>query len=173
MPFLSGMDAGPSPLPAPRELPKGYAPRVLFSHFTVTMGVICFVFSCPILLAILVNRKMLFSSATLFGPLALACVAIVLYRWSRAIRILRVFRHGTPALGEVYWVAVDTETTVERRHPWRLVYHFTVEGEEYEGVVTTFDASVASRANGEPLWVLFAPGNPNQNTLYPAVKGTI
>jgi len=171
MPLLSGMEAGPGPLPAPRQLPKGFALRTLcFSNLAVILGFGFFCLSSLLSIAMLKGRE-LFAIVTILG--ALVSLAIFFYGWNRAMATLRAFRHGTPVLGEAFSVTVDTYTTVEGRHPWRFVYRFTAEGEQHEGVITTLDAAVASHCRGQPLWVLFVPGDPEQNTLYPAVQGSV
>jgi len=60
--------------------------------------------------------------------------------------------------------------TVNGEHPYKLTWHFTVDGRTYEGSLTSLDSTLGRRGAGQPLWVLDVAKDPTRNTLYPPVK---
>jgi hypothetical protein len=90
--------------------------------------------------------------------------------WKHATAILRAFREGTAVAGTIASVSLDRTQSINQVHPWKMIYHFTVDGHRHEGTVTSFDSTLGSRAGGQPIWVLYVPADPAQNTLYPPLK---
>jgi hypothetical protein len=97
----------------------------------------------------------------------------VLLRYGRkeAARVLNAFRHGRAIKGSIAEVQLDSSTTVNGRHPWRIIYTFRTDaGETHEGSAVTFDSTAPNRQAGQSVWVLVVDGQPEQNTIYPPVR---
>jgi hypothetical protein len=87
------------------------------------------------------------------------------YRWAGAI--VRVLQVGQAARGEIVSVEQNLNVRVNGRNPWELVYHFTADGQSFEGKVATLNSPSASLQPGRPVAVLYLPENPAQNAIYP------
>jgi hypothetical protein len=169
MPAPPGMDAGPEPPPPPRKLPEGFALRVsLTRNWMLLAGL-----GCLFVALSMINALLDFQS---FGAALLPIVFIVgglggiVQGVQRAARTLDAFRNGLPVKGRVGSVREDTQTTVNGRHPWNIVYTFECDGHHYEGKAITFDAETANRLHSRLVWVLVVKGNPERNTVYPPIK---
>lgn len=168
MPPPPGQELGPPPPEVPRALPSGYAFRTRFFNLSVLLGIGFSGFSGLFLIQVLKNGQWLL--ALLPGFFLLGGLSCLRYGWSRASGILRAFRRGIAVPGKVASVCLDTTQSVNQKHPWKLTYHFTLDGRLYEGVITSFDSTLAQRAAGQPLWVLYVEKDPTQNTIYPPLK---
>jgi hypothetical protein len=92
------------------------------------------------------------------------------YGWKSASATLRAFQQGTATKGKIAGINIDTTQSINNQHPWKLIYHFTAGGQQHEGVLISWDSTIASRRTGQPLWVLYVEDDPSQCTLYPPVK---
>lgn len=169
MPPQPGQELGPPPPPAPRPMPRGFEFRRKWSRnilvmvggvFLLVGGVIFFAF---LLVGLLIGAPLplLFMAGGFF--------MMVAGRRSAA-RTLRAFVRGEVARGTIAGVARDLTQTMNGEHPWKLTYHFPVNGQLHEGVVISWDSTAGARSAGEPLWVLYVPEDPEQNTTYPPFK---
>ncbi len=168
LPSLPGTQLGAAPPPAPRQLPDGFAFRLLWSR-----NVLVIVGSIFALLGFLLFLPLLI--ATSWGallPLLFMVLGTLLFFFGRrkAKRTLKAFAGGTAVAGEIVDVSLDRSESINSRHPWKLTYHFRVDGNEHEGSATSYDSTVGKREAGQPVWVLYLPGNPAQNTIYPPLK---
>lgn len=168
MPPLPGMELGPPPPPTPRELPKGFAFRTRFtSNIATLVGLIFFGVGSILTIAFLFAHPL----AALFPLLfALGGFGMLRYGLTTAGNTLRAFRTGLAKEGKVHSVSFDTTTTVNGKHPYKLTYHFQLDGQLHEGKVVSFDSTLSQRRSGQPLWVLYVEGAPDKNTLYPPVR---
>ncbi len=165
MPRMPGMELGPAPPDAPRALPRHFAFRLKWSqNIGVIIGLGMLLICGVMFAAMLKAHTWLAVAPALFSLLGL--LAFVSGRRDAA-NTLRAFRHGMAAEGRIASVAQDTTQSVNGRHPWRMVYHFTAGDQPREGVITSFDSTLASRRSGQPLWVLYMPDDPDQSTPYP------
>jgi hypothetical protein len=168
MPSLPGMELGPPPPEPPRQLPKGFAFRLLWSgNVLVLVGTIFGGVGAVMFLPILV----VFPPAALL-PLIFMILGFVLFRIGRrgAKRTLKAFAEGTAVAGELADVSRDQSEATNGQHPWKLTYHFNVDGAVHEGSATSYDSTVGKRAAGQPVWVLYLPKDPAQNTIYPPLR---
>lgn len=168
MPPLPGMELGPPPPPAPRPLPKGFALRTrLTGNIATWVGLIFSLFGSLMTVALFFAKPW----ASLF-PLFFALGGFGMLRLglTQAGHTLRAFRFGTPVAGSVHQVSFDTSHSVNGRHPYKLTYHFQIDGILHEGSVVSFDSTLSKRRSGQPLWVLCLPHAPEKNTLYPPVR---
>jgi hypothetical protein len=168
MPLLPGQELGEEPPPAPRRLPKGFAFRTRFSsNFAVIAGT-AFLFVGSLIFAGLLKAKTFAALVPLFFMVG----GFFLFRhgWMYASKILRAFRKGVAVRGEVYECRIDKTQSLNGENPYKLTWHFTVEGRQYEGSLTSFDSTLGSRGRGQSVWVLYVRRDPEQNTLYPPVR---
>jgi hypothetical protein len=169
MPPQPGEGLGPPPPPVPRPLPKGFAFRRKWSHHVLALvgGIFLlvgsFIFLVFLLVGLLVGTPL---------PLLFMVGGFVMLRIGRrhAARTLNAFVRGTVVEGKVVSVAQDPSQTMNGVHPWQLTYHFPVAGQLHEGSVVAWDSTITARAPGQPLWVLYLPEDPEQNTAYPPFK---
>ena len=168
MPRPPGMDLGPAPPDAPRTLPMGFEFRQKWSRNVGVLVGLGFMFIGGFMLAVLIKVKTW--AAVVPGMFFL--IGFFLFRYGKKIGVntVRAFRHGIATEGKVASINLDTTQSVNGRHPWRLVYHFTADGEEREGILTSFDSTLAGRSTGQPLWVLYLRDDPEQCTIYPPLK---
>lgn len=168
MPALPGTGLGDRPPDAPRELPSGFEFRIKWSGNILSMVGTIFLF-----VGLVLFFAMLF--VIWFGALfALIFVILgfILFRAGRvqAKSVLRAFKRGIAIAGEVISCSLDRTQSINQEHPFKLVYSFVVDGHLYEGSLTSFDSTIARRAAGQPIWVLYVPEAPGQNTIYPPVR---
>lgn len=168
MPSPPGSELGAPPPETPRALPKGFARRLLWTgNVLVMVGAIFGGIGTLLFLPMLV----LFPPAALL-PLFFIILGFTLF-WSGrkgARRTLKAFVNGTAVAGEVADVARDQTESTNGVHPWKLTYHFTVDGTLHEGSAKSYDSTVAKRTAGQPLWVLYLAKDPALNTIYPPLK---
>ena len=168
MPALPGSQLGSPPPEAPRELPKGFAFRMLWSgNVLVMVGAIFGGIGTILFLPMLV----LFPPAALL-PLVFMILGFVLFRSGRkaAKRTLKAFVNGTAIAGEVADVSRDHSESTNGQHPWKVTYHFNVDGTLHEGSAKSYDSTVAKRTAGQPVWVLYLAKDPAVNTIYPPLR---
>ncbi len=169
LPPPPGKELGPPPPAAPRPLPKGFALRTrLTSNMATLIGgaflLIAFMMGLPMVV------QKLWLPALIPAFFALGGFGMVRHGLAHANGILRAFRHGVAEKGKIASIGKDTTQSVNNVHPWKLVYHFPVNGHMHEGKVISFDSTIGKRMPGQPLWVLYLPDQPDLSTLYPPVK---
>lgn len=163
-----GQGLGPQPPPAPRKLPTAYVRRVRWTQNIATMigpgfAGIGLLFSLPMV----VNKlwQAVFPMFFVVGG-----VSMFVHGWKIASSRLRAFRFGKAVEGKIYRVQMDTTQHVNGRHPLRVIYHFPVEGQMQEGVITSFDTTAARRDSGQPVWVLYNETDPAENAIFPPLS---
>lgn len=159
------MELGEPPPSVPRVIPKKYEFGIKWSHNIATL--VGGLFS---LIGTLLFLPMIFvAPIAALLPLLFMIGGFSMFRYGRkrANATLRAFRHGEAVKGKIASIGKDTSQSVNGRHPWRLVYHFEVGNQLQEGVITSFNSTIGSRREGQPLWVLYVKEDPSQNAVYP------
>lgn len=169
MPPQPGEGLGPPPPPVPRPLPRGFAFRRKWSHNILALvGGIFFLVGSFIFLAFLVLGLLIGTPLPLL--FMIIGFAMLLIGRRHAKKTLKAFVRGTAVEGKVVSVAQDQSQTMNGEHPWKLIYHFPLHGQLHAGAVVSWDSTITARAAGQPLWVLYLPEDPDQNTAYPPFK---
>lgn len=161
----------PEPPPAPRDFKNSFVWRKLLSDgWAITasvfllLGVIFTLIGIPLILVVV---------GFAFVPLGLlflcAGVPILIWRYSLAQQTLNVLRMGEPVLGSIVDIHENVAVEVNGRHPWTITYGFVVDGDEYEGKTTTMRPIGFTHQVAQPMYVLYLPDDPTQNTVYPPV----
>jgi len=66
-------------------------------------------------------------------------------------------------------VSSDTSESINGRRPFQIEYVFQVNGKPVGGSTRAWDIVNALRRPGEPLWVVFLPGDPSANSIRPPI----
>jgi hypothetical protein len=94
-------------------------------------------------------------------------VPILVWRYQQAQATVNVLQAGFPVLGEIIDVFQNFHIQVNGRYPWSILYQFELEGQVYEGKVSTLSQPDLSQQPGQPVYVLYIQDNPEQNSIYP------
>jgi hypothetical protein len=160
------------PPPAPRPIADSFAWKLVFSDGWFVAGtvftILGVIFSCvglAMLLAITFLIGILFTLLG-FGFLGGGLAALI-WRYQKARVTVRVLQVGQAARGEIVSVEQNYNVTVNGRNPWLVVYHFTVQGRNYQGQVSTLNSLGGHFQAGKPVSVLYLPEAPENNAIYP------
>jgi len=88
-------------------------------------------------------------------------------RYQAAKKTVGVLRVGEVAEGQIAQVVDNFHLRVNGHYPWVIRYEFRVDGQLYEGWVSTLNTPGAALQPGQRACVLFLPQAPGQNVLYP------
>jgi hypothetical protein len=159
------------PPPAPRDFKNSFAWRKLLSDgWAIAAGVFALIGSIFTLIGI---PLILVVVGIVFVPLGLlflsAGIPILIWRYQKAQQMLNVLRMGEPVLGAIVDITENIAVEVNGRHPWTITYGFEVNGQKYEGRTTTLRPVGFTHQVGQPVYVLYLPDDPTQNTIYPLV----
>ena len=166
-------DGVPVPPPAPRAIAASYAWRLLL---TDGWAIAAFVFGLLGAIFTLLGVALTLGIVTAFvgipfvglGLLFLgAGAAVVVWRYQEAQKIVEVLRAGAAVEGQIVQVEENRYVQVNQRYPWVIRYAFRVDGQAYEGQVSTFNVPGARLQPGRRACVLYLPQAPGQNILYP------
>jgi hypothetical protein len=161
----------PGPPPAPRDFKDSFALRQLSADgWAIAAGIFALIGAIFTLIGI---PLMLVVAGFALVPLGLLFlgvgVPILIWRYNLAQQTLNVLRMGEPVLGSIVDIHENIAVEVNGRHPWTITYGFEVDGEEYEGQTTTLRPVGFTHQVAQPMYVLYLPDDPTQNTVYPPV----
>ncbi len=165
----------PAPPPAPRNLPGDYVWRMLWTDgWSITAFVFCLLGGIFTVLGFSLTAAVVAAFVgvpfLLIGlPFLGAGVAVAAWRYRHAQQVLTVLRTGEAVLGQIADASERTYISINNRHPWTITYRFQVAGQEQVGTATTLRAPDWRHGPGQPVYVLYLPDNPAQNTIYPPV----
>jgi hypothetical protein len=94
-------------------------------------------------------------------------LAVLVWRYDLAQKAMNVLRHGLSTKGEITSLEPNYSVRINGRTPWTIGYKFSLDGNEYEGNVSTLNNPSADLAPGNPAAVLYLPDAPQYNGLYP------
>lgn len=163
------------PPPVPRNEPPHFIRRMML---TEGWSIAAMVFLMLGVIFTLVGAVLTLAIITAFVGLPflgigilflIVSLPILLGRYHNAKQKLHVFQLGQHILGEITEVHQNFSVRVNGRHPWVIRFRFQISGRDYEGQVTTLNGEVANYHPKQPLWVLYLPDNPQQNTIYPSL----
>jgi hypothetical protein len=161
----------PEPPPAPRAFKGSFVWRKLLSDgWAIAAGVFLLIGAIFTLIGI---PLILVVVGIVFVPLGLlflgAGVPILIWRYNQAQQTLNVLRMGEAVLGTIVDISENVAVEVNGRHPWTITYGFQVDGQEYKGKTTTLRPVGFTHQVAQPMYVLYLPDDPAQNTIYPPV----
>lgn len=162
------------PPPAPRPFNEQYAKFLMQGDYKVN-GLI--------LLAIAGLATAVFSgmfalslrSALVFLPFVLIGLGMIGYSiitWRKRLAekqpIIEVLRDGMVAMGKITRIQEITSVDIGGRHPWEIHYEFHAStAEPVKGSAITMKHALRRYPLGCDVYVLYLPGDPSRNTLYP------
>jgi hypothetical protein len=162
-----------APPPPPRPISDRYAWRLMMNDgwaiaamVFILMGVIF----APLGLALTLGIVTAFVGIP-FGILGLMFLgggaAIATWRYQEMQKIVGVLRVGNAVIGQIVQTEENLNVEVNGRHPWVIRYQFHLDGQTYEGKVSTLNTPGAALQPGKRAYVLYLPQMPGLNTLYP------
>jgi hypothetical protein len=83
------------------------------------------------------------------------------------MKTVEVLRNGFPTKGEILSTEMNYNVQVNGRNPWTIHYAFMLDGEEYQGKVTTLNVPGLGLQPGRKTSVLYLKDAPQHNVIYP------
>ena len=162
-PLPPSVDPGPEPPAGPRKLPKAFAYRLFIKqNFGGWFGVGTVLVSLVLLgLSIFVCGLALVAL-----PLMLFGAVVAHSNFLMAARRYRALRSGTPVLGRIEAVHLFGEPK-DTKPLFYVHYRFDTPDERLRGLKYTYDKAIAQHFVGEPVWVVYVPGNTACNDVWP------
>jgi membrane protein implicated in regulation of membrane protease activity len=165
------------PPPAPRQVPRNYAWRLLFSE---GWGITGFVFALIGTIFTVLGFALTAAIVTAFVGIPLAVLGIIfvaggaallVWRYGEAQKTAEVVRQGQAVLGRINAVQQSYHVRINGRYPWIITYRYVVNGQEHPGKVTTLSQPDLSQRPGKEVYVLYWPDEPGRSTIYPTPYG--
>ncbi len=161
------------PPPAPRPVPDSYTWKLMlpdgWSITAFVIGLIGIIFSCVGLglTAGLVTAFVGIPFALIGLGMAGAGIGILVWRYRVFATTVRVLQIGEAVRGQILNVEENFSVEINGRHPWKISYRFASPRGEIEGQVTTLNVPGPHLQPGRDVYVLYLPGVPEGNTIYP------
>jgi hypothetical protein len=163
----------PTPPPAPRSISKNYVWRLLSSD---GWSIAAFVFGLLGGIFSLVGAVLTIAIITAFVGipfllLGLAFLAssggILNWRYQEMQKVVNILRIGEATSGEIVEVQENYSVRINGRHPWVIRYQFQVNGQNYEGKISTLNPVAGKLQAGKTVCILYLPTSPQWNSIYP------
>ena len=163
----------PTPPPAPRLISKNYIWRLLSSD---GWSIAAFVFGLLGGIFSLVGAGLTIGIVTAFVGIPFLILGLVFlgigggiltWRYQEMQKIVNVLRIGEATNGIIAEIQENYSVRVNGRYPWVIQYQFQVNGQNYEGKVSTFNPVGGRLQAGETVCILYSPTAPQWNTIYP------
>ena len=167
---VDSLQMPPSP---PRPIADRYVWRLLM---TDSWAIAAFVFLLLGAIFTLVGMALTLGIITAFvgipfaglGILFLgAGVAVAGWRYQEAQKSVRVLRTGDAVEGLITQTEENLHVRVGENHPWVIRYSYHINGQMYEGQVSTLNPPGVALQPGQRAWVLVLPHEPTCNVLFP------
>ncbi|MBN1956550.1 MAG: DUF3592 domain-containing protein [Anaerolineae bacterium] len=167
----------PTPPPPPRQVPGNYAWRVLSTDGGAIGAT---VFSLLGAIFAIVGGILTISVVAIFVGLPFAAlgtvflligIPLLITRYEQAQQTVQVLQHGEAVLGQIVDVHQNYHVRINGRSPWIVTYQFEASGRQYQGKVSTLSRPDLGQQPGQPIYVLYQPNDPQQNTSYPYPYG--
>jgi Protein of unknown function (DUF3592) len=163
----------PTPPSAPRPISNGYIWRLLS---TDAWSVAAFVFGLLGTVFTLVGAGLTLGIITafvgipfLFLGLAFlgAAGGIFYWRYKETQKMVNVLRMGEATRGKIIEIQENYSVRINGRNPWEIRYQFQMNGQTYEGKVSTLNPVGETLQAGKTVWILYLPTAPEWNSIYP------
>ncbi len=163
----------PMPPPPPRPITDSYAWKLLLSDgWSITsmiFGFIGLIFGfVGLIMTVFIITAFVGIPFALLGLIFLfGGGGVLFWRYRETQKVVNVLRVGEAARGQMVDVQENYNVEVNGRHPWQLSYEFELNGGLYSGKLTTFNRPGANLQPGAAVCVLYLPGDPTVNSIYP------
>jgi len=161
------------PPSAPRPISDRYVWRLLSSD---GWWIVALVFGIMGIVFFLVGAGLTIAIITAFVGIPFLILGIgflvaggwvFIRRYQGARKVVKVLQVGEATRGQIVEIRQDYSVRVNGRNPWRIRYQFQVNGEDYEGKVTTFNQPGQQLQAGKAVSILYLPGAPKWSSIYP------
>jgi hypothetical protein len=167
-------EAGPAaPPPPPRPVADSYAWRLMLADgwavvglVFLLLGAIFTVVGAALTLGVITALVGLPFLVIGLGFLAVGG-ALASSRLKAARQTVRVLREGQATDGTVGRVEQNLNVRVNGQNPWTITYEYRINGQPYEGRVTTLNLPGPNLQPGRSAYVLYLPDSPQASSLYP------
>lgn len=159
------------PPPAPRTISNNYAWKLVFQQADGIVGavflIIGTIFGCVSIILVLAIITVPIGLIFLLvgGLMFLLGIGLFVQRYQKALKVVNVLQVGEAVPGEVIACVQNFSVRINHRYPWIISYRFQVHGQSYTGTVTTLDQP--GLVSGQPVYVLYLPDSPANNSIYP------
>ena len=104
----------------------------------------------------------------LLGLAFLGIGGVVLnWRYKETQKIVNVLRVGEATSGKIVEVQENYSVRINGRYPWVIRYQFQVNGQNYEGKVSTLNPVGEKLQAGKVVCILYLQTAPQWNSIYP------
>lgn len=161
------------PPPAPREISDRYVFRLMTVDGGSIAGLVLLLLG---LIFLLVGLGLTLGVVTafvgipfaFFGLANLVAAGVLLnWRYTLKSKIVEVLRDGQVAGGQITAVEQNFSVRINGHNPWIISYRFQIDGQNYTGQVSTLSSPDSYLQPGRQAYILYSPGSPDQNALYP------
>jgi len=163
----------PPPPAAPRPISDRYVWKLVtvdgwaIAGFVLGLIGVIFLFLGLALILGLITAFVGIPFAILGLGLSVSGFALMFWRYMEKQKIVNVLRWGNAAQGVINTVEQNYAVRINQRHPWRIEYQFQCGQQTLTGQVSTLDQPGPQFLPGRPVFVLYMPGEPQLNALYP------
>ena len=92
---------------------------------------------------------------------------VFVWRYQNSQKVVNVLRVGQAQRGQITGVEQNYHVRINGRFPWVIRYQFQVDGEGYEGQVSTLNPPGEPYQAGKATWVMYLAEAPKWNSIYP------
>jgi hypothetical protein len=92
---------------------------------------------------------------------------VLYWRYNEALKAVNILKNGEAVIGQVTDAQTNYTVAVNGRNPLSISYQFQVGGREIQSSITTLNHLNVTFQPGKPVCVLYLPGAPDYNSLYP------
>lgn len=163
----------PTPPSPPRAISDRYVWRLLFSDSwgiaALILGFMGVIFSfLGVVLTIGIVTAFVGIPFLLIGIVFLGIsVGVFIWRRQETRKVVNVLREGEATHGQIVDLKENYAVSINGRYPWVIRYQFRVNGQDYEGKVTTMNQPGPQLQAGKGVCVLYLPTSPEWNSIYP------
>lgn len=163
----------PVPPPAPRLISKSYTWRLLS---TDGWSIVAFVFGLLGTIFSLMGMGLTLGIITAFVGIPFLLIgfaflgiggAVLSRRYKETQKVVDVLRVGEATSGQIIDVQENYSVRINGRYPWVIRYQFQVNGQNFEGKVSTLNPVREKLQAGNAVCILYLPTVPQWNSIYP------
>jgi hypothetical protein len=92
---------------------------------------------------------------------------VLAWRYGEMRKVVNVLRVGEASRGQIVEAQENYSVRINGRYPWVIRYQFQVNGQNYEGKVTTLNPVGENLQAGKTVYVLYLPAAPQWSSIYP------
>jgi hypothetical protein len=163
----------PTPPQAPRSISKSYVWRLLS---TDGWAIAAFVFGLLGGIFSLVGAGLTIGIITAFVGIPFLLLGLVFlgigggilnWRYNETQKVVNVLRVGEATTGKIVEIQENYSVRINGRYLWVIQYQFQVNGQNYEGKVSTLNPVGEKLQIGKAVCILYLQTTPQSNSIYP------